>query len=285
MGRAPGTQFSATSTGHAMSSASWIDAHYRACQTEYEAMIRSVGLQRGWHVLDAGCGTGQFVDVIADIIGERGMIGAVDIAPENVAMLHARSASHQFVCRVDARVADIKELPFPDRTFDAVWNANVAQYLDESELAATLGEFRRVLKRGGVLALKDGDLTALQIFPIPPTVLWRLLEAWAHRDQQVRGLLGSLALVDRVRRADFAQVRRTVTFIERSAPLRPAEAQFVTGLVEFFAALAAELHLPRTDVEYWRSIINPLSPKYILRETDLYLREAAVLVIGQKSPG
>jgi arsenite methyltransferase len=174
-------------------------------------------------------------------------------------------------------------LPFPDQTFDAIWNANVAQYLDESELAVTLDEFRRVLKPGGVLALKDGDFSALQVFPVPPTVLWRLLDAWERRgDQQIRGLLGSLALTDRVRRSGFAQVRRTVTFIEGSAPLRPAEAQFVIGLAKFFAALASEFDLPRADIEYWGSIIDPLSPKYILGEPDLYLREAAVLVVGQK---
>jgi hypothetical protein len=133
------------------------------------------------------------------------------------------------------------------------------------------------------LAVKDGDMTALQIFPIPPTMLWRLLDAWRQRgDQQIRGLLGSLGLADRLRKATFAHVTRRVTFIERMAPLRPAEAQFVAGLTEFFAALAPALFLLPADIEYWRDISSPQSPKCILREPDLYLREAAVLVIGTR---
>jgi arsenite methyltransferase len=285
MGGRPLTSSAASSTGHAMSSISWIDAHYLACQTEYEMMLRSVGLQPGWRVLDAGCGTGQFAAVIADLVGERGMIEAVDVAPESVAAVHSKLGSHQFPCRVNAQVADIKALPFPARTFDAVWTANVAQYLDERELTVTLGEFHRVLKPGGVLAIKDGDLTALQIFPVPPTMLWRLLEAWMKRgDRQIRGLLGSLALAGPVRTSNFAYVRRTVTFIERSTPLRTAEAQFVAGLVEFFATLASELRLAPEDIEYWCSVSDPQSSKYILGQPDLYLREAAVLVIGQRPP-
>lgn len=274
-----------TSAGHAMSLASWVDAHYLACQPEYETMIRSVGLQPGWHVLDGGCGTGQFISVIGELVGERGRISAVDMALENVAIAQAKVASHEFSCPVDVQIGDIKSLPFPDRTFDAVWNANVAQYLNERELAAALAEFRRALKPGGVLAVKDGDITALQIFPIPPTVLWRLLDAWTRRgDQQIRGLLGSLSLADRLRKAGFTRVTRTVTFMERVAPLKAEEAQFVSGLMEFFAALAPALDLLPADIEYWRDISNSRSPKYILREPDLYLREAAVLVVGTKPP-
>jgi ubiquinone/menaquinone biosynthesis C-methylase UbiE len=262
-----------------MSSASWVDAHYLACQPEYEAMIRSVGLQPGWHVLDAGCGTGQFLSIIRELVGQQGRIIGVDVAPENVAIAQAKATSDP----IDVQIADIKALPFPDGIFDAVWNANVAQYLSERELAAALAEFRRVLKPGGVLAVKDGDITALQIFPIPPTTLWRLLDAWTRRgDQQVRGLLRSIGLADRLRKAGFAPVKPSVTFMERMAPLQPPEVQFVAKLTEFFAALAPALNLLPADIEYWREVSNSQSRKCILRQPDLYLREAAVLVIGTK---
>jgi arsenite methyltransferase len=273
----------ATSAGHAMSSAGWVDAHYLACQPEYEAMIRSVGLQAGWHVLDAGSGTGQFTSVIAELIGVRGRISAIDVAPENIAIVQAQAASGVFRCSVDARRADIRALPFADQTFDAVWSANVVQYLNQRELAEALAEFRRVLKPGGVLAVKDGDITALQIFPIPPTVLWRLLDAWARRgDQQIQGLLGSLDLLRHVRQAGFASVSRSVTFMERTAPLRPPESQFVGGLVEFLCGLALTLDLSPADIEFWRRVGTPQSDHFILKKSDLYLREAAVLVVGLK---
>jgi arsenite methyltransferase len=272
-----------TSTGHAMSSARWIDAHYIACQAEYEEMLRSVGLQSGWQVLDAGCGTGGFLPLMAELIGPQGQISAVDIAPEHIDTVRGEAESNPFMCSVDARVGDIKALPFENRTFDAVWSANVAQYLSEAELSEALTEFRRVLKPGGVLAIKDGDITALQIFPIPPTLLWRLLDAWSRSgDREIIGLLGSLKIKARMQASGFKHVTRHVTFIERATPLRAAESQFVSELVQFFAKLVPKLELAQSDIEFWRDVGDANSPRFILKEKDLYLREAAVLVIGKE---
>jgi cyclopropane fatty-acyl-phospholipid synthase-like methyltransferase len=70
-----------TSTGHRFSSAEWLDLHYGAAEPEYEAMVRSVGFQTGWQVLDAGCGNGRFTSVIAEIVGTKGRVDAVDLPP------------------------------------------------------------------------------------------------------------------------------------------------------------------------------------------------------------
>jgi len=48
-----------TSSGSQLSEGSYLDEHFAACQAEYESMLRSVGLEQGWHVLDAGCGSGS----------------------------------------------------------------------------------------------------------------------------------------------------------------------------------------------------------------------------------
>jgi arsenite methyltransferase len=270
-----------TSIGHTMSSATWLEAHYFACQAEYEGMLRSVGLQSGWHVLDAGCGTGGFLPLIGELIGQRGQISAIDVSPEHVDLVRARAESKAFTCRVKANVGDIRALPFEDGTFDAIWNANVAQYLSADELREALVEFRRVLKPGGVLAIKDGDITALQLFPIPPTTLWRLLDAWVRSgDRQIVGLLESLKIKRRMQEIGLSHVNRSVTFIERLAPLRRAESQFVGGLLEFFAGLAPTLELSVADIEFWRHAGDDRSSQYILNQRDFYLREAAVLVIG-----
>lgn len=61
-----------TSTGHALSAAAWLDAHYLAAQPEYEAMLRSAGFQRGWRVLDAGCGGGSYLPLLAEMVGPHG---------------------------------------------------------------------------------------------------------------------------------------------------------------------------------------------------------------------
>jgi SAM-dependent methyltransferase len=273
-----------TSVGHKMSAAAWIDAHYEACAFEYETMLRSAGLQRGWRVLDAGCGTGGFLPLIAELVGEHGKVAAIDVAPEHVEGVRRKADAGSFACPVTAQAASIMSLPFPENTFDAVWSANVFQYLGASDRSAALGEFLRVLKPAGLLAIKDGDLTGLQIAPVPPLVLWRLLDAWARSgDRQATGMIESIKIDSHVRDRGFMHVSRHVTFIERVAPLRISEMQFIAGLIAFFGKLADTLdHLRRDDVEYWRRIADAASPEYILRQPDLYLREAAVLVLGYK---
>ncbi len=46
----------ATTTGHEISDAGWLDQHFNFSRETYETMVRWVGFQPGWHVLDAGCG-------------------------------------------------------------------------------------------------------------------------------------------------------------------------------------------------------------------------------------
>ena len=73
-----------TSTGHDFSSPDWLDNHYLAMQPEYEAMLRWVGLEPGWHVLDAGCGSGSYLPLLRELVGRDGALSAIDLAPENI---------------------------------------------------------------------------------------------------------------------------------------------------------------------------------------------------------
>ena len=66
-----------TSTGHAASEANWLDQHFAAAQPEYEATLRSVGIEKGWQVLDAGCGGGSFIPLMSELVGQDGYIDAL----------------------------------------------------------------------------------------------------------------------------------------------------------------------------------------------------------------
>ena len=50
-----------SAANHVLSDSDWLDLHFEACRPEYEAMLASAGFQRGWSVLDAGCGNGAYV--------------------------------------------------------------------------------------------------------------------------------------------------------------------------------------------------------------------------------
>jgi ubiquinone/menaquinone biosynthesis C-methylase UbiE len=108
------------STGLLGTEATFLDAHFEACRPEYEAMIRSVGLQPGWRVLDAACGSGGFLSMISALVDASGSVSAFDLAPDTVTVVEQRIADGEFSCPVDVRVGSLLDIPFPDEEFDAV---------------------------------------------------------------------------------------------------------------------------------------------------------------------
>ena len=96
-----------TSTGDDLSESSYLDIHFDAMRPEYEAMIRSVGIKPGWHVLDAGCGGGSFLTLLAELVGSSGHISALDQAPEHIEAVETLVDSGRFVCPVAAKLGKI----------------------------------------------------------------------------------------------------------------------------------------------------------------------------------
>jgi SAM-dependent methyltransferase len=269
-----------TSLGHELSEASYLDSHFLTCQPEYETILRSVGIQPGWHVLDAGCGAGSFLPLLAELVGARGSIRALDLAPENVAIVQSRIDSGQFPCRVEVQTGSVTQLPYPDRTFDAVWSAAVAQYLTDQELRATLSEFRRVVRSGGLVAVKDWDPLGFQVQPTPPTMVSHVLEAFIRKAPNTA--LGSLRTIGYpawLRAAGYVDIWRQSTLIERSAPLRPVERAFMATVLK--ANVSQLPDVPVEDLPVWRSLGEVNAPDHIFNQPDFYWREVHVLVVGR----
>jgi SAM-dependent methyltransferase len=97
--------------------------------------------------LEIGAGTGYFsLNLVrAGVVGEA---VATDISPGMLQRLE-RSAAELGVA-VETAACDAAELPFADNSFDLVFGHAVLHHLPD--LGAAFGEFRRVLRPGGVVA-------------------------------------------------------------------------------------------------------------------------------------
>jgi SAM-dependent methyltransferase len=89
-------------------------------------------------VLDIGCGVGRYL--VPLVRNGFGVVGA-DLSRQALTLLD----SHYL--RV---VADIQQLPFPDRSFDAITCYGVLQHLDRAGREKAVAELFRVLKHRGV---------------------------------------------------------------------------------------------------------------------------------------
>lgn len=124
------------------------------------------GIEPGMNVLEVGPGNGTYTVETASWVGEDGNVTAIDIEPSAIERVQAK-AQAEGLENIDARVADVINLPFADETFDAVTMMSVIGELPSPQLA--LMEFYRVLKPGGVIAISE--LLVDPDYPLAKTVI------------------------------------------------------------------------------------------------------------------
>ena len=106
------------------------------------------GIGPGRQVLDVGCGPGALTGELARRVGAD-RVAAAEPAPAFAAACRA------LVPGVDVREAPAEALPWADASFDAVLSQLVISFLADAD--AGVGEMRRVLEPGGVLAACTWD--------------------------------------------------------------------------------------------------------------------------------
>jgi ubiquinone/menaquinone biosynthesis C-methylase UbiE len=194
--------------------ARWFDDHFLTCYAEYLGMFGSVPLQPGWHILDAGCGAGNYLPLIARRVGPGGRITALDRDPEQLHTVGERITAWGLPCPVTIQVGDVTAIPAADASFDAVWCAGVTQYLTDAELTAALAEFRRVVRPGGVVAILDPEFAHRMLAPADPVLLWHSYMRAEPIVAQAHGGLRARTLRRWLERAGFVNVRQRTTLTE-----------------------------------------------------------------------
>ncbi|MCU1687957.1 MAG: Ubiquinone/menaquinone biosynthesis C-methylase UbiE [Amycolatopsis sp.] len=123
------------------------------------------------HVLDIGCGVGGPALRMARRTGAR--VTGISVSQDQITEAVAVGESGDLAGRVDFRLADALDLPFPDDSFDAAFALESVIHMPDRR--RVLQEISRVLRPGGRLVLTDFFERA----PIPAVklpVVKRLLE-------------------------------------------------------------------------------------------------------------
>ena len=118
------------------------DAAFLDHETWVRPAFARLGDLRGKRALDYGCGHGMAAVVLARAGAD---VSAFDLSPGYVAEARERLRANGVGGTVVA--ADGEALPFPDRSFDAVWGNAILHHLD---LARAGRELARVMRPGGV---------------------------------------------------------------------------------------------------------------------------------------
>jgi len=115
--------------------------------TKMERMAERLNLKPGFIVLDVGTGTGVFLPLILERIGNKGRIVALDIAEEML----TRAQSKCFAGNIDYLCADVMDIPFDNEIFDTVVCYSSFPHFRDKRKA--LAEVHRTLKNGSRLSI------------------------------------------------------------------------------------------------------------------------------------
>lgn len=127
-------------------------------------MVDVVVAERPETVLDVATGTAGVAIQLAERTGAS--VTGIDLTPAMLERGRKNVVERGFAGRITLVEGRAEDLPFADRSFDALTFSYLLRYVDDP--AATLRELARVLKPGGVMAGLD--------FFVPPNRLWRA--AW-----------------------------------------------------------------------------------------------------------
>jgi ubiquinone/menaquinone biosynthesis C-methylase UbiE len=118
-------------------------------------ILKEAGIEEGYRVLDFGCGPGSYVLPVSRLVGERGVVYAVDKNPLAIATVNRLIAKNRLT-NVRTILSDCNT-GLPTESIDVVLLYDVIH--DLGNRRSVLAELHRVLRRQGVLSVSDHHLT------------------------------------------------------------------------------------------------------------------------------
>jgi ubiquinone/menaquinone biosynthesis C-methylase UbiE len=114
-------------------------------------VLKEVGIEEGFQVLDYGCGPGGYVAAAAKLVGTSGKVYALDIHPLAIEKVQ-KMATKRKLTNVETIHSDCKT-GLPDSSVDVALLYDTFHDLGDPE--AVLEELHRVLKPDGILSFTD----------------------------------------------------------------------------------------------------------------------------------
>src|SRR5262249_8528297 len=141
-------------------------------EPEARALIADLALTPGSRGLDVGCGVGVYALWLAEAIGLRGRVTGIEPTAERVQAAHDLVGRRLDTGRLEFHVGDGTALSMDDASVDWVWCGDVLHHIQDT--GAALSEFRRVVRPGGRVVIKESQVLSAMFLPGTPELERRI---------------------------------------------------------------------------------------------------------------
>lgn len=135
--------------------APWVERFEREGREIYDKrheIVRAARIRRGQDVADIGAGTGLFTPLLAEAVGPRGKVFAVDIVPAFLEHIRARAAQAGWR-NVRTVQCTERSVSLPRHSIDVAFLCDVYHHFEYPR--SSLASIHRALRRGGTLVVVD----------------------------------------------------------------------------------------------------------------------------------
>ncbi len=129
--------------------------YFLAIPLEKKARMRGIELadiKPNDKILEVAVGIGLSFLEILKRVDRKNIVYGLDLAPAMLEKTGKLAIKHGY-SNLDLREGDARHLPFPDETFDVLYNSYMLDLIPLADFSVVLKEFYRVLKKSGRLVL------------------------------------------------------------------------------------------------------------------------------------
>jgi ubiquinone/menaquinone biosynthesis C-methylase UbiE len=249
-------------------------------EPELRALIRSLELKPGMHILDAGCGTGEALSWLASEVQPSGSVVGIDIAAAHVAAARTHASP-----TIQIHQADLFDVSMQPASFDLVWCVNTINHL--ANPVDGVRQLAKMLRRGGRLALGQSSLLPDMYFAWDARLERLTNEAVRsyYRDRYhlaEHDLAAVRAIVGILHRADLRNITSRTIVIERLAAMDAATESYLRDAI-FRDTWGKHLrqYLSAEDYAELSRLCDPQHPQFALRRPDFHFLQSFTLAVAE----
>jgi ubiquinone/menaquinone biosynthesis C-methylase UbiE len=115
--------------------------------------LKKFGIKTGDTVIDFGCGPGNYINAVSQLVGSSGIVYAVDVHELAIKAVNKKIKKYNLQNVKTILVKDYK-CELKDNTVDVIYALDMFHMVKHSDLF--LKELHRLLKKNGKLFIEDG---------------------------------------------------------------------------------------------------------------------------------